>query len=125
MAAISKLSRRTLLLLLWHLIQEKKQVKHKRRMRIRQLFKERKNKGSFNLLFKDLQLYDHEYFFKSFRMKPSKYEQLLQLISPKIIKCSFKLILTFSRRSIGQEKVPAGKQGNQTAHAHVIFLLFL
>ena len=63
------------------------QVRRKR-MWVRQLFLERKNKGLFNILVKDLMLFDHEYFFKSFRMTPERFERLLCWIAPWIHKSS-------------------------------------
>ena len=89
-ALLSKLSRRTLYLLLLQHIKEKKDLKYRKRMWVRQLFKERETKGAFNLLVKDMALYDQEYFFKFFRMTPTKYEQLLQLVAPAITKCSIR-----------------------------------
>ena len=59
-------------------------------MCVKQLFKERETKGSLNLLVKDMALYDQEYFFKFFRITPTKYEQLLQLVSSVITKCSIR-----------------------------------
>ena len=47
-------------------------------------------KGEYHLLLQDLHLHDHEYFFKCFRMRHSKYEELLRLVSPFIRKCSLK-----------------------------------
>ena len=89
-ALLSKLSRRTLYLLLLQHLKEKKNLKYRKRMWVRQLFKERETKGAFNLLVKDMALYDQEYFFKFFRMTPTKYEQLLQLVAPAITKCSIR-----------------------------------
>lgn len=37
-----------------------------KKMWIRRLFQERKNKGLYNVLVKDLSLFDIKYFFKSF-----------------------------------------------------------
>lgn len=59
---------------------------NKKRMRVRKLFAERESKGEFHLLISDLKLFDHEYFFKYFRMSPTRYEELLRLVAPRIIK---------------------------------------
>ena len=59
-------------------------------MWVRKLFRERKTKGAFSLFIKDMQLFDHEYFFKFFRMTPTKYEHLLSLIAPAITKSSLR-----------------------------------
>ena len=40
------------------------------------------------MLILDLKLFDHEYFFKSFRMSPTKIELLLSWVAPHIIKSS-------------------------------------
>ena len=37
-----------------------------------------------------MQLFDHEYFFKFFRMTPTKYEHFLSLIAPAITKSSLR-----------------------------------
>ena len=47
---------------------------------------ERKTKGKFHLLIKEMMLSDHEYFFRYFRMSPSIYEKLLSWIVPAIKK---------------------------------------
>ena len=44
--------------------------------------------GEYNNLVKDLMLFDHAYFFKSFRMTPTRFEQLLSWIAPHIYKSS-------------------------------------
>ena len=59
-------------------------------MCVKQLFKERETKGALNLLVKDMALPDQEYFFKFFRMTPTKCEQLLQLVASVITKCSIR-----------------------------------
>ena len=88
MAATSngkQLRRIILLYLLIRRIQRRKYFKSKW---VRKLFVERKIKGEFWLLIKDMELYDHEYFFKSFRMSPTSLEQLLSWIGPRIFKSS-------------------------------------
>ena len=59
-------------------------------MWVRKFFRERKTKGAFNLFIKDMQLFDHKYFFKFFRKTPTKYEHLLNLIAPAITKSSLR-----------------------------------
>ena len=88
MAATSngkQLRRIILLYLLRRRIQRRKYFKSKW---VRKLFVERKIKGDFWLLIKDMELYDHEYFFKSFRMSPTSLQQLLSWIGPRIFKSS-------------------------------------
>ena len=64
--------------------------KYKKTQWVRKLFLERKQKGLFNLLIKDLHMFDHEYFFKSFRMSPTVFERLLSWVAPYITKSSVK-----------------------------------
>ena len=54
------------------------------------LFRERKTKGAFNLFIKDMQLFDHKYFLKFFKMTPTNYKHLLSLIAPTITKSSLR-----------------------------------
>ena len=63
-------------------------VSRKKRMWIRKLFQERRSKGLYNVLVKDLMLFDHEYFFKAFKMSPTRFEELLSWIAPLISKSS-------------------------------------
>ena len=86
MAAIS---RRILLLLILKRRLAARQ-KYRKRMWVRKLFMERKNKGEFHLLVADLRLHDSEYFFKYFRMTPVQYEELLLWVAPLITKSSQK-----------------------------------
>ena len=62
---------------------------------MRSIFLDREKKGAFNLLIKDMALFDHEYFFKFFRMTPTKYEELLKLVAPQLTKSSLR------RKAIG------------------------
>ena len=59
-------------------------------MWVRKVYQERKLKGEFRLLIKDMVLCDNFLFFKYFRMSPTQYEELLQEIDPRIQKCSEK-----------------------------------
>ena len=81
------------ILLLWlfrkrrksrRLIEKKKQ----RKFWVRPIFRERKLKGEFHTLIQDLKLFDSEYFFKQFRMTPTKLEELLSWVALKIKKSS-------------------------------------
>ena len=76
-------------LLLRNRLEEKKK-KYKKCVWVRKVYQERKQKGEFHLLIKDMMLYDHFLFFKYFRMNPTQYEQLLQKIAPRIQKSSEK-----------------------------------
>ena len=63
-------------------------LKASKAMWVRDLFKERKEKGEFVMLVKDMELYDHEYFFKCFRMNVATLEQLLKWVGPYISESS-------------------------------------
>ena len=56
---------------------EKLITKYRKKMWVRKIFKERQEKGEYHILVKDLQLFDAEYFFKTFRMTVPKFEELL------------------------------------------------
>ena len=60
----------------------------RKKMWVRKLFRERRPKGLYNVLLKDLMLFDHEYFFKAFKMSPGRFEKLLSWIAPLILKLS-------------------------------------
>ena len=62
----------------------------KHKVWVRKLLTERKWKGEYHVLVKEMMLFDHETFYKQFRMSPSRYESLLQMIAPLIIKSSMK-----------------------------------
>ena len=49
---------------------------------MRRIYQERKEKGEFHLLVKDLKLFEHSFFFKYFRMNPCTYEKLLSWVGP-------------------------------------------
>lgn len=53
---------------------------------MRKLYEERNHKGEYNLLVHDLRLYDHEMFFRYFRMTPGTFEILRRLTGPTIQK---------------------------------------
>ena len=94
--------RKTLLLILArHRIKQKRKEalgKEKRRFRVRSIFAERQTKGEFHTLVADMKLFDHEYFQKQFRMSPTRLEELLGWITPRIINNSEK------RQAIGPEE---------------------
>ena len=81
MAALNK--RRILLLLL---LRRRQDLKKSPRFWVRKIFKERKEKGEYHVLVKEAKLFDHELFFKMFRMLPPKFDELLQLVGPRLIK---------------------------------------
>lgn len=58
----------------------------RRKIWVRKLYQEREQKGEFNLLIKDLILFDSEIFFQYFRMTPTILEQLLSILGPSITK---------------------------------------
>ena len=78
-----------MLLILWRRI-KKRRMKNKKRFWVREILKERNTKGEYHLLIKELKLYDHEFFYKQFRITPTKYEELLCWVAPKIIKSNIK-----------------------------------
>ena len=53
---------------------------------VRRVFKERRGKGKYHNLVEEAILFDHQLFFKMFRMLPTKFEELLALVAPKITK---------------------------------------
>ena len=56
-------------------LQSLRQESQKRkRFWMRRIYLERQQKGEFHLLVREMMLFDHEYFFKCFRMTPSTYE---------------------------------------------------
>ena len=69
-----------------------------RRFWVRKIYAEREEKGEFHTLILEMKLGDHEMFFKQFRMLPSKLEELLRWLAPKIIKDSTR------RKAIGPEE---------------------
>ena len=77
-------------LLLALIYRRKKRMKEqrKRKMWVQKLFTERRTKGEFNILVKDLMLFDHFYFFRMFRMNPSRFEESFSSVAPSVIKCS-------------------------------------
>lgn len=68
-------------------------------MWVRKILTERGWKGEYHLLVKELKLFIHEFFYKQFRMSPSRYEELLKLVGPLITKSA-----------IRREVIPAGER---------------
>ena len=62
-----------------------------RKVWVRNLYKERDQKGEYQLLVKELKLYDHELFFRYFRMLPGTFEVLLRLVVKYIGKTTTRL----------------------------------
>ena len=50
--------------------------KYKKRFWVREIYSERKQKGEFNMLVKDLRLHDELFFFKYFCMSRTIFEEL-------------------------------------------------
>ena len=48
----------------------------KKRIWVRKLYQDRKEKGEYHLLIREMKLYDHALFYQQFRMTPSKYNHL-------------------------------------------------
>ena len=71
MAAFNEALHRKISLLI---LIKRRRDRRKRKMKhewVRKIFQERKTKGEFQLLVKDLHLFDSEYFFRNFRMANS------------------------------------------------------
>ena len=65
-----------------------KSTQNKRRFWVRQIYRERKQKGEYHLRIKDMRLYDQNFFSHQFRMTPVKFEELLSYVGPHIKKSS-------------------------------------
>lgn len=90
MAAINKLLilKKKIFLLMLLRRTRKRKLKYTKKMWVRKIFQERQMKGEFQMLVKDLQLFDREYFFRNFRMDPARFELLLSWVAPYICKSS-------------------------------------
>ena len=66
------------------------QVTKSKRVWVRQLYRERKEKGEYRSLIKEMQVVDEMLFYQQFRMTPQKYETLLALVARRITKSSVK-----------------------------------
>ena len=85
-----KFSRKTLMLLYLWRKKENRKLKKQKKMWIRKIFQERKKYGEFHLLMKELRIADNEYFFKFYRMTPTKFEDLLRIVGPNLVKSSLR-----------------------------------
>ncbi|CAB4034630.1 Hypothetical predicted protein [Paramuricea clavata] len=74
------------LLILYRRRKRRIRNKSKKRFWVRRLFQQRRTHGEYNNLVKELELHDHELFFKQFRMYPSQMEEVLSWVAPKIYK---------------------------------------
>ena len=82
---INYLLHRRQLILLYAYRQRKAKSKRKQRW-MGKMYEERNHKGEYSLLVHDLRLYDHEMFFRYFRMTPETFDILLRLTVPIIQK---------------------------------------
>ena len=64
----------------------KKRRQGKRRFWVHEIFQLRKKYGEFHRLVRELQLGDHEFFFRYFRMYPDTFECLLRKVAPLLLK---------------------------------------
>ena len=60
--------------------------KKKKRLWVRKLWTYREEVGHHARLITEMKLFDHNMFFNYFRMRPSTFEELLQIIGPSIQK---------------------------------------
>ena len=93
------LSLKTKLLLLRRKTMQKN---HTKRMCLRQIYKDMKQKGELHLLIREMKLHDHTLFFQYFRMSPTQYEDLLKQISTVVIQKQSE-----KREPIGPSERPA------------------
>ena len=55
-----------------------------KKMCVRTMYQERKMKGEFHLLIKEMKLLDHALLFAYFHMNPIQYERMLTIVAPRI-----------------------------------------
>ena len=67
-------------------LRDKSKRHRKHKFWIRKIFRERLEKGEYYQLVLEMKLCDHELFFRYFRMLPRKFEELLTLIGPYLLK---------------------------------------
>ena len=86
------LTRRQIIVLLLLRRRQRRRSKEKENKRIwvRKLYTERKEKGEYHLLIREMKLYDHMLFYQQFIMTLEKYEHLLRLVAPNILKSCVK-----------------------------------
>ena len=75
-----------LLLLVLYRRRKNRELKNKKRFWVRKIFAQRKEKGEYNNLVREMRIHDHEFFFKMFRMSPSQLEDITKLVAPFITK---------------------------------------
>ena len=81
--------RQILLLLILRRKFRKKNLKFVQgRLWVCKIYEERKDKGEFHLLVREMKLFDHQYFYQQFQMSTAKFEELLNIFAPRIAKCS-------------------------------------
>ena len=68
----------------------KKELKYKKNFWIRKIFQERQERSEYYILVREMQIFDQEYFFKTFRMSPEKFELLLSWVAPSLVKSSLR-----------------------------------
>ena len=78
--------KRLLLLLLIRRRQHRRNTKYRKRFLVRRILQRRKEQGGYANLIREIQLGDHESFFKYCCMFPTVFEKLLRLVSPLIVK---------------------------------------
>ena len=61
---------------------------NQRKIWVRKIYQQRKQKDEFHLLINEMLLHDHELFFQYFRMSPTRYEHLLEQMGHEITKSS-------------------------------------
>ena len=86
---IAACNRRRIFLLML-LRRRKRRNKYKKRFWIRPVLQRRKEQGEYFNLVKEMQLGDHESFFKYFRMTPNLCEEVLNLVAPLLLKSDSK-----------------------------------
>ena len=70
---------------------QKRSSKYKKRFWIRRVYAQRRQKGEFHMLVRELSFYDQEYFFQCFRMSPTLFEELFSWIPPQLQKQTTKM----------------------------------
>ena len=75
---------RAILLLL--LLLKRRLSRKRKRMWVRKINQARLCKGEYHSLIREMRLRDHESYFKYFRMTPSRFDHLLSLVGPAIIR---------------------------------------
>ena len=92
MAIISRLRdnhfQRLIILVLLRRILRRRSEKYMKRFWVRKIYEERNLKGEFHHLMQEMMLFDHDYFFRCFRMLLATLEKLLSWIAPFIRKQS-------------------------------------